>query len=128
MMEKFGYTVGASIACATVALAIYTGMLYERHTAPVPCITNLSIYSYPNFEWEQIMLDDIVDYSEDSDFYRHGIQTSEELAEMLVEMSQESNWPSSIYTNPQDGSRYYVPGLCYVGKTDWLGVPTLYLR
>jgi len=127
-MEKFGYAVGVSIACATVALAIYSGMLYERHTAPEPCITNLSIYSYPNFEWEQIMLDNIVDYNEDSDFYRHGIQTSEELAEMLVEMSQDSNWQSSIYTNDRTGIRYYVPGLCYVGEVNVFGEPVLYRK
>ena len=127
-MEKFGYFVGVSIASATVALAIYSGMLYERHTAQEPCITNLSIYSYPNFEWEQIMLDDIVDYSEDSDFYRDGIQTSEELAEMLVEMSQDSNWPSSIYTNTRTGIRYYVPGLCYVGEVNYFGEPVLYRK
>lgn len=128
MMEKFGYLSGIAIACATVSVAIYAGMLYERITAPEPCITNLSIYSYPNFEWEQIMLDDIVDYNEDSDFYRQGIKTSEELAEMLVEMSQDSKWPSSIYTNPRTGIRYYVPGLCYVGKIDGLGEPVLYMR
>jgi len=128
MMEKIGYTVGICIACVTVSFASYSGMLYERHTAPEPCITNLSIHSYPTFESEQIMLDNIVDYNEDSDFYRNGIQTSEELAEMLVEMSQDSKWPSSIYTNPQDGRRYYVPGLCYVGEVNVFGEPVLYRR
>lgn len=117
-----------AVVCATFSLAIYMGMLYERHVAPEPCIENLSIYSYPNFEWEQIMLDNIVEYNEDSDMYRHGIKTSEQLAEKLVEMSKDSKWPSSIYTNPQNNNKYYVPGLCYVGGVDFFGEPVLYKK
>lgn len=71
-MNRYGYTTGVAIACAAVMLALYTGMLYERHTAPVPCIANLSTTSYPIFKWEQIMLDDVTEYHEDSDFYRNG--------------------------------------------------------
>lgn len=128
MMERFGYTIGVVIACVTVGVAIYTGTMYERHTAPKPCIVNLSVHSYPNFEWEQIMLDSVVGYNKDSDFYRSGIKTSEELAERLVEMSQDSDWPSSIYTNPRNGNRFYVPGLCYVGAVDSFGDPVLYRK
>lgn len=129
MMERFGYAAGVTIACATVSLAIYTGMKYqELFNTPEPCIVNLSIHSYPMFEWEQIMLDNIVEYNEDSDWYRDGIKTSEELAERLVEMSQDSNWPSSIYTNPRTERRFYVPGLCYVGDVDGFGDPVLYRK
>lgn len=128
MMERFGYAAGVAIACTTVGVAIYTGMLFERYTAPEPCIVNLSTTSYPMFEFEQIMLDNIVEYNEDSDFYRAGIKTSEELAERLVEMSQDSNWPSSIYTNPRTERRFYVPGLCYVGDVDGFGDPVLYRK
>jgi hypothetical protein len=121
MTNRYGYFTG-------VAIAIYSGMLYERHTSPEPCITNLSIHSYPNFEWEQIMLDNIVNYNKDSDMYRHGIKTSEELAKKLVEMSQDSNWSSSIYTNPKNNRKYYVPGLCYVGEVNFFGEPILYRK
>lgn len=128
MNNHYGYILGVGIACATVALALYAGMLCERYTAPRPCITNLSTSSYPYFEWEQKMLDEIVEYSEDSDMYREGIKTSAELAHRLVEMSQDSEWPSSIYVNAKTGKEYYVPGLCYVGKVDWRGEPILYRR
>ena len=62
MINIYGYSTGVFIACAAVAFAIYAGMLYERHTTPKPCIVNLSVTSYPYFEHEQMMLDNIVDY------------------------------------------------------------------
>lgn len=127
-MNVFGHTTGTVIACTTVALAIYTGVLYERHTAPRPCITNLSTTSYPMFEWEQIMLDTSTEYNKDSDFYRAGIKTSADLAWRLVEMSKDSDHPSSIYTNPRNGKEFYVPGLCRVGPIDAFGNPILYER
>jgi hypothetical protein len=128
MIDRYGYFTGAAIACATVALAIYSGILYERHTAPNPCITNLSIHSYPQFGFEQMMIDTIIHYNKDSDFYRTGIKTSEEMAEHLVEMSQDSDYPSSIYTNQTSGRKFYVPALCYVGKIDVFGDPILYKK
>lgn len=128
MINIYGYSTGVFIACSSIALAIYTGMLYERHTTPRPCIVNLSVTSYPYFEHEQMMLDNIVDYDEDSDFYRAGIKTSEELAERLVEMSQDTNYPSEIYINPRTQEKFYVPGLCYVGDVDFSGDPILYRK
>lgn len=125
--DRYGYLTGGLIACATVALAIYAGMLYERHTTPRPCIVNLSLHSYPNFEFEQMMLDNVVEYTKESDMYRWGVKTSEELAEKLVEMSQDSEWPSSIYVNEKN-EKFYVPGLCYVGDVDFFGDPILYRR
>ena len=127
MINRRGYLTGSLIACATIGLAIYTGMLYERHTAPRPCAINLSHHSYPNFEFEQMMLDNVVEYNKESDMYRWGVKTSEELAEKLVEMSQDSEWPSSIYNNDK-GQKFYVPGLCYVGDVDFFGDPILYRR
>ena len=127
MINRYGYATGVAIACATVGLAIYTGMLYEQHTAPRPCIVNLSHHSYPNFEFEQMMLDNVVGYTKESDMYRWGVKTSEELAEKLVELSQDSEWPSSIYVN-EKGEKFYVPGLCYVGDVDFFGDPILYRR
>lgn len=124
-MDRYGYLTGSLIACATVGLAIYAGMLYERHTAPRPCILNLSQHSYPQFE--QMMLDNVVEYTKESDMYRWGVKTSEELAEKLVELSQDSDWPSSIYVNDR-GEKFYVPGLCYVGDVDFFGEPILYRR
>lgn len=124
MNDRYGYITGISLACATVALALYAG----SYTTPRPCIANLSTNAYPFFAWEQQMLDNIVEYSEESDMHREGIKTSAELAHRLVEMSQDSEWPSSIYVNAKTGKEYYVPGLCYVGKVDWLGEPILYRR
>ena len=127
MINRYGYANGIAIACVTVGLAIYSGVLDERHTAPRPCIINLSHHSYPNFEFEQMMLDNVVGYTKESDMYRWGVKTSEELAEKLVEMSQVSEWPSSIYVN-EKGEKFYVPGLCYVGDVDFFGDPILYRR
>lgn len=128
MMKTFGYTVGIAVACVTVSLAVYAGMLYERHTAPEPCITNLSNTSYPHFDWEQKLLDHEVAYDQDSEYHQAGFKNSTDLAHHLVEMNEDSQWPSSIYTNPQNGNQFYVPGLCYVGDVDWFGNPVLYRR
>lgn len=128
MINRHGYLTGSLIACATVGLAIYTGMLYEQYTAPRPCIINLSHHSYPHFEFEQMMLDNVVEYTEESDMYRWGVKTSEELAEKLVEMSQGSEHPSAIYINERTGNKFYIPGLCYVGEVDFFGDPILYRK
>lgn len=73
-----------------------------------------------NFLGQQMMYDITTAYMDPA--------LEEELAERLVEMSQDSDWPSSIYTNPRNGNRFYVPGLCYVGAIDSFGDPVLYRK
>ena len=127
-MNLYGYWTGMTIAVAAVSLSFYLGTKVQKDLlTPRPCIINLSVYSYPQFEFEQAMLDNVVEYNQESDMYRWGVKTSEELAEKLVEMSQDSKWPSSIYVNKQ-GQKFYVPGLCYVGEIDGFGDPILYRK
>lgn len=63
MIKRFGYATGIAIACATVGVAIYTGMLYERYTAPEPCIANFArtISNHPFAHQHQLMVDDTED-------------------------------------------------------------------
>lgn len=126
-MNRYGYGTGVAIACITVAAAFYTGSLYGRHTAPEPCIQNMARGSYPVFWNEQEMLDDVVEYPVGSDFYNTGWKTSEDLAYALVEMSQDSDYPTEIYVNERTGRKFYIPGLCFY-ELDFLGDPILYSR
>lgn len=123
MINRYGYFIG--IAIATTSLAFYAGMKTQEMTTPRPCVANLSITSYPHFIWEQTMLEENIEYGPDSDFYRAGIKTSADLAHKLVEITQDSDYPSSIYVNPRNGAEFYVPGLCRVDSVDWFGDPIL---
>lgn len=128
-MNLYGYFSGVVIAVAAVGISFYLGVKVQKDLlTPSPCIVNLSVYSYPNYEYEQMMLDDVVDYTEDSVYYREGVKTSEELAERLVDMSQDSEYPSLIYVNERNGDKFYVPGLCYVGAVNIFGDPILYRK
>lgn len=126
-MNLYGYLAGVAVAVSAVGLSFFIGTKVQKELlTPHPCIVNLSVYSYPQFEFEQQMLDNIVEYSQESDMYRWGVKTSEELAEKLVEMSKGSEHPSSIYE--LEGKKFYVPGLCYVGDVDMFGDPILYRK
>ena len=120
-----GYFKGVGIAVCVISVSFYVGMLTQKILTPRPCVANISPTSYPMFIWEQEMLDEVYDYGPESEFYRSGIKTSAELAYKLVEMSQDSKFPSSIYVNPRNGKEFYVPGLCRVGVVDGLGDPIL---
>lgn len=124
----YGYGTGMAIACVTVAVALFTGYKYAEYTTPEPCIANLAHTTYP---WiakiEQGMLDEVIEYDEDSDLYGGGIKTSEDLAYRLVEMSQDSEYPSEIYINPITKRKFFIPALCRY-EVDGLGDPVLYRK
>lgn len=119
------YLKGVGIAVCAMSISFFAGMLAKKMLTPRPCVANLSTTSYPMFVWEQAMLEESWEYDKESDFYRSGIKTSVDLAYKLVEISQDSSHPSSIYINTKTGSKFYVPGLCRVGSVDWFGDPIL---
>lgn len=102
--------------------------LYLKEQPPEPCVANLSSTSYPFWDYEQQWLDNPIAFPEDSELYKDGIQDSRDWVYRLVELSENSDHPSSVYVNPQNNREYWVPGLCWVGKVNSFGEPILYRR
>lgn len=135
-MNRYGYFTGVAIACATVATAIYTGILYERYTAPKPCIRNFShtISNHPFAHQHQEMVDDTevrVWYEGTADeVEQSGRGFMQQLIDWVPEDGGENAFGTivrgeSIVTNDRE---YYVPKDCYATDLDSWNGPTLYRR
>jgi hypothetical protein len=116
----------SAIFFATVAMALsfYAGTLYQIAVTPRPCISNLSERLHILNSQMQSMLDNNNEYNPNSEFYQSGITSPRELAHHLVEMSQSSAFPSSIFVNDQ-GQEFYVPSFCRIDSVTALGNPIL---
>lgn len=136
MIDLYGYLTGSLIACTTVALAIYTGMLYERYTAPEPCIANFTrtIGNHPFAHQHQKMIDDVevrVWYEGTADeVEQSGRDFMQRLIDYVPASGGENSFGSivqgeSIMTSDQE---YYVPKNCYAVDLDSWNGPTLYRR
>jgi len=135
-MNQYGYITGVGIACATVSLAIYTGMLYERYTAPEPCIANFArtIGNHPFAHQHQLMVDDTevqVWYAGTDD---EVTQSGREFMQKLIDWVPEDGGENAFGTIVKGKSfitsdrEYYVPKDCYAVDLDSFGGPTLYRR
>lgn len=136
MTERFGYATGVGIACATVMLAIYTGMLYERHSAPEPCIANFKrvIGNHPFAHQHQLMVDDAevrVWYAgTDGEVTQSGRDFMQQLIDWVPDDGGENAFGTivkgqSFVTRDRE---YYVPKDCYAVDLDSFHGPTLYRR
>lgn len=135
-INRYGYTTGAAIACAAVALAIYTGMLYERYTAPQPCIVNFAqtIGNHPFAHQHQEMVDDRevrVWFKGTADEVE---QSGRDYMQQLIDWVPTNGGENAFGTVVRGESlvtsdrEYYVPKDCYaVDLNNWNG-PTLYRK
>lgn len=135
-MNRYSYTTGVAIACAAVTLAIYTGMLYERYTAPEPCIANFkrSIGNHPFAHRHQEMIDDAevrVWYAGTDD---ETTQSRRDLMQRLIDWVPENGGENAFGTIVKGQSfvtrdrEYYVPKDCYAVDLDSFRGPTLYRK
>lgn len=135
-MNRYNYTTGVAIACAAVGLALYTGMLYERHTAPEPCIANFkrTIGNHPFAHQHQLMVDDTevrVWYAgTDDEVSQSGRDFMQRLIDWVPDDGGENAFGTiikgqSFVTNDQE---YYVPKDCYAVDLDSFRGPTLYRK
>src|SRR6056297_2723801 len=135
-IDRRGYFTGSLIACATVATAIYTGMLYERHTAPEPCIKNFarSIGNHPFAHQDQEIVDDTevrVWFKGTEDEVE---QSGRDFMQQLIDWVPEDGGENAFGTVVQGESfmtsdrEYYVPKDCYATDLDSWNGPTLYRR
>jgi len=136
MIDRYGYVTGVAIACATVALAIYSGMLYERYTAPEPCISNFArtIGNHPFAHMHQEMVDD----TEVTVWYEGSAgevkQSGRDFMQRLIDWVPENGEENAFGTIVQGDSfmtsdrEYYVPKDCYAADLDSWNGPTLYRR
>lgn len=136
MINRYGYLTGNLIACITVALAIYTGMLYERHTAPEPCIANFTrtIDNHPFAHQHQEMIDDVevrVWYEGTADEVE---QSGRDFMQKLIDYVPVDGGENAFGTIVRGESvmtsdrEYYVPKDCYAVDLDSWNGPTLYRR
>jgi len=136
MIDRRGYFTGSLIACATVATAIYTGMLYERYTAPEPCIKNFarSIGNHPFAHQHQEIVDDTevrVWFKGTEDEVE---QSGRDFMQQLIDWVPEDGGENAFGTVVQGESfmtsdrEYYVPKDCYATDLDSWNGPTLYRR
>jgi len=135
-MDRYGYFTGVMIACATVATSIYVGMLYERHTAPEPCIANFarSIGNHPFAHQHQEIVDDTevrVWFKGTEDEVE---QSGRDFMQQLIDWVPEDGGENAFGTVVQGESfmtsdrEYYVPKDCYATDLDSWNGPTLYRR
>jgi hypothetical protein len=136
MIDRYGYLTGSLIACATVALAIYTGMLYERYTAPEPCIPNfaLKIGDHPFAQMHQEMVDDVevrVWFEGTADEVE---QSGRDFMQKMIDWVPEDGRENALGTIVRGEGfltadrEYYVPKDCYAVDLDNWNGPTLYRR
>lgn len=135
-MKKFGYPVRVGIACATVALAIYTGMLYERYTAPEPCIANFArtIGNHPFAHMHQEMVDDVEARVWYEGTAHETVQSGRDFVQKLIDYVPKEGGENAFGTIVRGESfitsdrEYYVPKDCYAVDLDSWNGPTLYRR
>ena len=136
MINRRGYFTGVAIACATVALAIYSGMLYERYTAPEPCIANFArtIGNHPFAHQHQEMVDDVevrVWFKDTADEVE---QSGRDFMQQLIDWVPNNGGENAFGTVVRGESfvtsnrEYYVPKHCYATDLNSWNGPTLYRR
>lgn len=133
-MKRFGYTIGNFyFICATVGVSIYAGMLYERYTAPEPCIVNFSttIDNHPFAYVYQEMVDDteVTVWYEGTD--NEVVQSRRDLMQKLIDYNSGTNAFGTIVKGESfvtSHREYYVPRDCYATDLDSFRGPTLYRK
>lgn len=136
MIDRHGYLTGSLIACATVALAIYTGMLYERYTAPEPCIPNFArtIGNHPFAHMHQEMIDDVEVRVWYEGTEQETVQSGRDFVQKLIDYIPEDGGENAFGTIVRGESlvtsdrEYYVPKDCYATDLDNWNGPTLYRK
>jgi hypothetical protein len=134
-MDRYGYLTGNLIAISAVGLAIYAGMVYERHfNAPEPCISNFSsaIGNHPFARSHQEMIDD----TEVSIFHEgtaDEIETSRrDIFQTWMDYIPENGGENAFGTivkgeaYARDNREFYVPLDCYATDLESWGGPTLW--
>ncbi len=113
---------------ATVGIVFMSGMLFQQHIAPQPCISNLADPLAGAILNLQPLLDDVTVYPADSEFAQAGIKDSRALAWRLAEQFNQDN-PNTeeIYIDTVTSKEYWIPARCYA-VIDAIGRPILYKK